>query len=49
MKKAHIIASALALVFSYAIPSFAYETVGFKNGGNIEGTVEFVGEVIPMD
>ncbi len=49
MKTASFIAGALALVFLHAFPSFAYETVGFKNGGSIEGTVEFVGDVIPRD
>ena len=49
MKKAVLIASALAMVLTCAFPSFAYETVGFKNGGTIEGTVEFAGDVIPKD
>lgn len=49
MKIAALIAGALAVVFSHACPSFAYEIVGFKNGGNIEGMVEFVGDVIPKD
>jgi plastocyanin len=49
MKIAAFMAGALVIVFSHAFPSFAYETVGFINGGSIEGTVEFVGDVIPQD
>jgi plastocyanin len=49
MKKATFFLSALALIFTHALISFAYETIGFVNGGSIEGTVEFSGDIIPRD
>jgi hypothetical protein len=39
------------LLSFFCIPfvSFAYETIEVKNGGSIEGTVEFVGAMIPRE
>jgi hypothetical protein len=40
----------LSLFFCYFSPtSFAYESIPFKNGGSIEGVVEFAGGTIPTD
>jgi len=36
-------------LLSFPAASFAYETIEVKNGGNIEGTVEFLGATIPLD
>jgi hypothetical protein len=38
-----------ALVFCLIPVSFAYETIPFRNGGSVEGIVEFVGARIPVD
>jgi hypothetical protein len=35
--------------FFLSLVCFAYETVEVKNGGNIEGIVEFLGATIPLD
>jgi hypothetical protein len=49
MKKAALSISVWALFFCLASVSFAYEAIPFRNGGKIEGLVEFVGSVIPKD
>lgn len=49
MKKAILSISIWALFFCLVRVSFAYEMMPFRNGGNIEGLVEFVGNVIPKD
>jgi hypothetical protein len=36
-------------LFTLPFVSFAYETMEVKNGGNIEGLVEFLGATIPLD
>jgi len=38
-----------ALFFCFISVSFAHETIPFKNGGSIVGTVEFVGSIVPAD
>ncbi|HXY53546.1 MAG TPA: carboxypeptidase regulatory-like domain-containing protein [Nitrospirota bacterium] len=40
---------AVSVYFSYGATSFAYETVEVKNGGSIEGVVEFTGATVPKD
>lgn len=49
MQKASVLCFALAMCFYFTHASFAYETIPFKNGGNIEGTVEFAGAQVPSD
>lgn len=49
MKKAAVFISVLTLLFSLAPVSFAYEAIPFRNGGHIEGVVEFAGNVVPKD
>jgi hypothetical protein len=39
----------LTLVVSWASASFAYETIEVKNGGSIEGVVEYAGATVPKD
>jgi hypothetical protein len=39
----------LAIVHFFPFASHAYEVVAVKNGGSVEGTVEFVGATIPKD
>lgn len=39
----------LVLLFSLTTGPFAYETMEVKNGGNIDGIVEFLGVTIPLD
>ena len=49
MKKVAVFISVLTLFFCLAPVSFAYEAIPFRNGGHIEGMVEFAGNVIPKD
>jgi plastocyanin len=49
MKKAALSISLGALFICLAPVSFAYEVIPFRNGGNIEGVVEFAGNVVPQD
>jgi hypothetical protein len=49
MQKVAIIVFVLALFFGLIPASHAYETIPFRNGGSIEGTVEFVGATVPAD
>lgn len=49
MKKTALSISVLVSLFCLAPVSFAYEAIPFRNGGNIEGLVEFAGNVIPKD
>ncbi len=49
MQKASVLCFTLAMCFYFTHASFAYETIPFKNGGNIEGTVEFAGAQVPSD
>jgi hypothetical protein len=38
-----------ALIFCFVSGSLAYEVVPFRNGGSIEGVVEFIGAKVPAD
>ena len=49
MKKVVVFISVLILLCCLAPVSFAYEAIPFKNGGHIEGVVEFAGNVVPKD
>ncbi len=49
MKKAALSICVLVLLLCLAPVSFAYEAIPFRNGGSIEGLVEYVGNVIPKD
>jgi hypothetical protein len=49
MKKFIMNASAATMVVLWAMTSFAYETIEVKNGGSIEGIVEFTGATAPKD
>ncbi len=49
MQKRSIVIGVLAVFFSFSSSAFAYETMEVKNGGSIEGTVEFAGATVPKD
>lgn len=49
MQKVVMVVFSLALFFGLIPASHAYETIPFRNGGSIEGTVEFVGATVPAD
>jgi hypothetical protein len=49
MRKVVSFISVLILVVSLAGASFAYETIEVKNGGSIDGVVEFAGANVPKD
>ena len=49
MQKVALAVFTLALFFCLIPASYAYETIPFRNGGSIEGTVEFVGTTVPPD
>jgi len=49
MQKKAIVVCAMMLLFSFSPVAFAYETIVVKNGGSIEGVVEFTGAVVPKD
>lgn len=49
MQKASVLCFMMATCFYFTVASFAYETVPFKNGGSIEGVVEYAGATVPMD
>ncbi len=49
MKKVAVFISVLTLLFCFTPVSFAYEAIPFKNGGHIEGVVEFAGNIVPKD
>ena len=49
MQKTILFAAVLAVIFSFSSISSAYETVEVKNGGSIEGVVEFTGGNLPKD
>ncbi len=40
---------AIAVFYVFPAVSYAYKVIEVKNGGNIEGTVEFAGKTIPKD
>ncbi len=39
----------LSILFSFSPAAFAYETIEVKNGGSIEGVVEYTGATVPKD
>ena len=49
MQKAVLFLGILVLFFCLPFVSFAYKTMGVKEGGNIEGIVEFTGASVPKD
>lgn len=49
MRKGIALSGFLVLIVSWAMASFAYETIEVKNGGSIEGVVEFTGANVPKD
>jgi hypothetical protein len=49
MRKEIVFFSVLAVVFSFSAIAVAYETIDVKNGGSIEGAVEFAGAAVPKD
>jgi hypothetical protein len=49
MQKVAMVVHTLALFFCFIPASYAYESIPFKNGGSIEGIVEFVGATVPTD
>ena len=49
MQKESVVIGILAVLFSFSSSAFAYETMEVKNGGSIEGTVEFAGANVPKD
>jgi len=49
MQKESVVIGILAVLFSFSSSAFAYETMEVKNGGSIEGTVEFAGANVPED
>ena len=49
MRKGIIVLSILAVVSYFSLTALAYETIEVKNGGSIEGVVEFAGAAVPKD
>ena len=49
MRKGIIVLSILAVVSYFSLTALAYETIEIKNGGSIEGVVEFAGAAVPKD
>lgn len=49
MQKVTVFFSTLVFLFCLTAVSFAYETIDVKNGGSIEGVVEFTGASVPKD
>jgi len=49
MRKVAVFIGVLTLLFGLTPVSFAYEAIPFRNGGHIEGVVEFAGNVVPKD
>jgi len=49
MQKKGIVIGVIAVLFSISSSAFAYEAMEVKNGGSIEGTVEFAGANVPKD
>jgi Polysaccharide lyase family 4, domain II len=49
MQKTTILTSVLSMLLSFFSFSFAYETKEVKDGGSIEGVVEYAGAVVPID
>jgi hypothetical protein len=49
MRRRIVFLSFLVLIVSWGMASYAYETIEVKNGGSIEGVVQFVGANVPKD
>lgn len=49
MQKETLYCGALAMFFYFAASSLAYETIEVKDGGSIEGVVEYAGASVPKD
>ena len=49
MQKIKITVGAVMVILSFVLVSFAYEAIEVKNGGSIEGVVEFKGANVPKD
>jgi Polysaccharide lyase family 4, domain II len=49
MQKTTILTSVLSMLLSFFSFSFAYETKEVKDGGSIEGVVEYAGATVPKD
>ncbi len=49
MQKERVVIGILAVLLSFSSSAFAYEAMEVKNGGIIEGTVEFTGANVPKD
>jgi hypothetical protein len=49
MRKVLLSAGVSAAIFCFSASGFAYETIEVKNGGSIEGVVEFTGATVPKD
>lgn len=49
MRKVILYAGSMAALFVFSLTSIAYETVEVKNGGSIEGVVEYAGANVPKD
>lgn len=49
MQKVAMVVITPALFFCLIPASYAYETIPFRNGGSIEGIVEFAGATVPAD
>ncbi len=44
-----LLATVVAVMFALSPASHAYQTIDVKNGGSIEGVVEFTGATVPKD
>jgi hypothetical protein len=49
MKSTAAAAGILSILFSFSMAASAYETIDVKNGGSIEGVVEYAGASVPKD
>ncbi|MGE5809739.1 MAG: carboxypeptidase regulatory-like domain-containing protein [Nitrospirota bacterium] len=49
MQKATILTGILAILLSFFSYAYAYEIIEVKNGGSIEGVVEYSGAAVPKD
>jgi len=49
MKKTALFFIVVSLFFSFISMASAYETIPFRNGGSIEGVVEYAGATVPKD
>ncbi len=49
MQKVIFFVAVLAVLFSFSMASLAFEAMEVKNGGSIEGVVEYAGATVPKD